>query len=111
MHVHYDVSVLSEGENSACNVVSGHYKYLADLLALDQCRPTVRSAITGISASIKVDQWKDIVAAQPDKLFVDWVVRGSRRRFRVGFDYSSHECSPTRRRMKSSKQYARVVSR
>ena len=104
-------SGLSEEALAACNVTNGRYKYLADLLALDQCRPAASETATGISASVNVTRWKESLAAHPDKRFAEWVVWGFEHGFRVGFANGSHECSPAKRNIRSAKQQAGVISR
>ena len=99
-----DVPVLPDHALAACNLNGGCYKYLADLLALDWCRPSAGAESTPIPKSVNVAKWRQCLVSYPDKPFADWVVRGFEQGFRVGFNYASHKCSPARRNISSAKQ-------
>lgn len=72
---------LSNEAFAACNVANGHYRYREDLLALDSCRLDVPAAAAAVTTSANVDKWRLHLAAHPDRLFVNWLVRG----FEQGF--------------------------
>ena len=96
---------------AACNVVDGRYKYLADLLSLDQCRPAARSDATSYDDSmrksestINVPRWEACLSSHPDRVFANLIVRGLEEGFHIGFDYSSRECRSAKRNMRSAKE-------
>lgn len=103
-------SPLSDNALSACNVVGGRYRYITDLLALDQCRQIAHSAATTFSTSVNVAVWKKHLSFHPDPLFADWVIRGFEHGFRVGFNYGMHQCRPVRRNMRSAKEHEEIIS-
>ena len=101
---------LPEHVHSACNIIDGQYKYITDLLALDNCRPLAPIVMSGNMESPGAAKWKENLKAHPDKRFATWVVRGFQEGFRVGFNYESHECRPARRNMRSASRQKDVVT-
>ena len=99
-----------------CNVVSGRYRYVIDLLALDQCRPTQnrrrtsgQAAVSSTSAfPFRLEAWSHCLSSHPDSEYVSYILRGLEQGFRTGFDYSRFGCRRARRNM-SARQNASVV--
>ena len=81
-----------------------HYRYITDLLALDQCRPVVSrpAAPEGSSSrraaiSSRVPVWQRLLSDHPDRNFVSYIIQGLSEGFRIGFDYTNRECRSARR--------------
>ncbi len=101
------------GFDSPTVFVAGMYPYRDDLLALDGCR-TVPPVLLppGLSAIVTPlwwEEWQRRLADHQDRVFVDWVVTGIRKGFRVGFQYGSHHCKKATRNMASARQEQVVV--
>eukprot|EP00731_Ephydatia_muelleri_P033273 Em0027g21a len=89
------------------------YKYTADLLALDQCRPLPDTQCThkyraGITTPLRWEGWEHALRLHPDRQFVHYIVSGLREGFRVGFNYS-RLCSGRVANMPSAREHPQVV--
>ena len=89
------------------------YKYTADLLALDQCRPLPDTQCThkyraGITTPLRWEGWEHALRLHPDRQFVHYIVSGLREGFRVGFNYS-RSCSGRVANMPSAREHPQVV--
>lgn len=88
------------------------YRYMDDLRKLDACRPlpgtVVPEAIQGVRTPLRVAEWDCQLRHHPDQRFREFIVRGIREGFRVGFDYS-RECQASKRNMLSAEERAEVV--
>ena len=71
---------------------SRKYLYMADLRAMDACRPLEASGVPDevgvVSSPLVANEWETVLAGHPDREFAEFVVRGIREGFRIGFDYS-----------------------
>ena len=66
-------------------VVDGSYRYTGHLLALERCAPTGWSADRMVSTPLVADAWETGLSGHPDRLFVEFILRGIREGFRIGF--------------------------
>ena len=70
---------------------SWKYLYMADLRAMDACRPLEASGVPDevgvVSSPLVANEWETVLAGHPDREFAEFVVRGIREGFRIGFDY------------------------
>ena len=69
------------------------YPYRADLMCLDACRPVnpmPLSAVTTVSTPLVIPAWEDALKPHPDRAFAQYILRGLRCGFRIGFDRSLH---------------------
>ena len=103
-------SALPDNALSACNVAGARYRYIEDLLALNQCRPDVCTGSMTISATVNVATWKEQLLSHADARFTDWVFCGFDHCLRIGFDYSRHQCRAAKRNMKSAKEQKTICS-
>lgn len=99
-------------------MVNGRYRYLADVLAMDQCRParTLRDASPGgrrsdSNAAAVSAAWEANLRHHPDSAFAEFILQGLREGFRIGFDYSRRDCRSSRRNMSSARSHPQVISR
>ena len=91
----------------------GAYEYMEDLLALDACRPPdalkeLPPGLREVRTPLDWREWDKALAAHPDQRFREYIVRGIREGFRVGFDYG-RSCSGAARNMASARTHAHVV--
>ena len=98
-------------------MVNGRYKYLADLLSLDQCRPAAMSDATSYDDSrktrstINVPRWGGCLSCHLDRVFANLIVRGLEEGYHIGFDYSSRGCRSAKRNMRSAKEFPGPITR
>ena len=90
------------------------YKYTRDLLSLDQCRPSAPVKLPPLMEMVNTPldwrQWDACLADHPDTAFRDYIVRGIRQGFRIGYEYSKE--APTRRslsNMSSARERPEVI--
>ena len=81
-------------------------------MRLDACRPSPGTLIPGTLQSIQTPlrwaEWDRHLESHPDQKFREFIVKGIREGFRIGFDYS-RECRASRRNMPSAEERAEVV--
>ena len=66
------------------------YPYRHDLVILDSRRPrNARSDIPGayrqIRTPVRVEAWERCLASHPDRILVEYILKGFREGFRIGF--------------------------
>ena len=85
---------------------------MGDLLKLDACRtPTgspVPMVLRAVHTPLRWDQWDRQLETHPDQRFREFIVRGIREGFRVGFDYQ-RTCRSSRKNMHSAEERSQVV--
>ncbi len=63
---------------------------MADLLAIDACRP-LKSHTPNLSSQVATpliaSEWEKALTKYPDRQFVNYIITGIREGFRIGFDY------------------------
>ena len=93
---------------------TGCYRHTRQLLALDAHRPSKARASpaqlspTSSPLAESLPAWEERLAMHPDRGFADYVLRGIREGFRVGFN-RSQPLSPAKRNMPSALQHPEVV--
>ena len=68
------------------------YRYIKDLLSLDECRTESRAyalppGMEAINTPLDWRQWEVCLADHPDDLYRNYIIKGIRDGFRIGFDY------------------------
>ena len=106
-------SHLSDTQHREANIVQGHYIYMEDLRALQECKhdpmPTgIPRAIVSL-LSENAEKWEAALRGHPDKEFMAYIVEGLRHGFRIGFDYAKHRCIPARDNLPSVTTHQVVV--
>ena len=84
---------------------------MADLLALDACRPVhpvVWQPATQAMTPLNIKAWGEALADHPDLDFRAYILAGLTNGFRIGFD-RRHELRPAPRNMPSSEAQAQAV--
>ena len=83
------------------------YPDSSSLLALARCTPLTAQAHTGewetITSPLRVPAWERGLLCHPDRGFADYVCKGIREGFRVGFNYRTAHCRQASGNMKSVK--------
>ena len=84
------------------------------MLKLDACRPRephriVPAVLTRVVTPLRWRMWDLALTGHPDTRFRDYIVRGIREGFRIGFNYSK-QCESARKNMRSARLNAAVVS-
>ena len=91
----------------------GEYQYTRSLLALAACTP-VTSMVHGgnwgkIVTPLRVSVWERGLADHPDREYANYICRGIREGFRVGFDHQKCKCRVAPGNMKSVVNHREVV--
>ncbi len=88
------------------------YPYTADLLSLDRGIPCHRQEtpwwLSQIVTPLSWRVWEQALGGHPDTMFCEYIARGIREGFRMGFDYS-HRCVPATKNMPSAKAHPQPV--
>ena len=99
---HYTLPILSLGP----------YKYMNDLLYLEsQHSPfPVAQELAGVNSPLLpfIANWDAYLKSHPDDHFKEYILRGIREGFRIGFDWS-HQLSPAKHNMPSVSQKPQLV--
>ena len=109
-HPHSECS-MSQKCLAACNVSQGHYRFITDLLALENCHPiSSRCCLpTNISTPLKCDIWAHYLSTHPDKEFVSYILQGINNGFHIGFDRKSSELQQAKGNISSTRLNPRAV--
>ena len=74
------------------SLVSGHYRYTGDLLALDAGIPSTsvrgRKSLWEVSTPLIVPAWATALASHPDQVYRNHIISGLTDGFRIGFNRS-----------------------
>ena len=87
------------------------YPYTADLMCLDFCRPSspeFPQPLGIVSSPLKVQSWEAILRPHPDKAFSQYLLRGIREGFRIGFNRNSPLKSASQN-MQSARDHPEVI--
>jgi len=74
------------------------YAYTKDLLELESERrkPPKESVVPaiwgGVESPLVISEWERCLEGHPDRSFAEYLVRGMRNGFRVGFPYTERRC-------------------
>ena len=87
------------------------YRYTADLLCLDFCRPDHSlqyQALQQIASPLPPEAWDWALAQHPDRAFARYIVDGLHHGFRIGFNRQSR-LHPAAANMKSALEQPQVI--
>ena len=74
-------------------VIKGMYRYTNQLLVLNACKPQPGEEISkvkgGVTTPLSAAVWTVGLTEHPDPTFVEYIVKGLREGFRVGFNRSA----------------------
>ena len=91
----------------------GEYQYTRSLLALAACTPVTSMMHVGnwgkIVTPLRVSVWERGLADHPDREYANYICRGIREGFRVGFDHQKCKCRVAPGNMKSVDNHREVV--
>ena len=100
-------------EDGDPTLVGGRYVYTRDLLAIMACRPASRPRLPmrlrEVTTPLRTDRWEQYLRLHPDREFVDLLLGGLRKGFRVGFVYAQSSCRRAKSNMHSADENPRVV--
>ena len=90
------------------------YPYTSHLLELESRRPRdgserVRGEWSGVHTPLRSAEWEAQLREHPDRPFVQYLLRGMREGFRVGFRYDQSECGHTGDNMQSARDNPEVI--
>ena len=95
-----------------CNVLQGSYKYMEDLLRLEAnsaaAVPQLPPRAMVVSSPLHPDAWQRHLRGFPDPRFSEFLLRGLREGFRIGFQ-DHQACRKTKRNMRSAYEHPDVV--
>ena len=66
-------------------------------------------SISEISTSLNITAWEWILADHSDKLFAQYLIKGLKNSFRIGFDCINHFCKPAKKNLLSTQPNPQVV--
>lgn len=73
---------------------SKHAPYTQDLLELDGCLPVAgrvtSKRLAEVNTPLQVSEWERALANHPDRQFVEYLLRGMREGFRIGYNHRGH---------------------
>ena len=98
----------------SCLILSlGHYRYSADLVALDQCH-TVKPirlpyGLDHIVTPLLWQSWQASLADHPDRASINWLIAGIRDGFRIGYDYTRGKPKSSQRNLISALERPQVI--
>ena len=100
----------------ACGVIfitGGGYPGMADLHRLDQCRrrpplPLPQQLIAEVSP-LSWEVWQECLTPHVEERFSEYIIRGIRDGFQIGFDYAHRGCRSTKENMRFALEHADVV--
>ena len=93
------------------NTAVGAYIYTSDLLALDSCRPPIEhqdSKLCTVCTPVNTSLLVECLSSHPDKRFVNYIAKGFKEGFRIGFDWSRAHQSANHN-MPSAALHAEVI--
>jgi len=89
------------------------YPYTAHLLALERRKPQGERRVppewSRVWTPMVRDEWEQHLRGHPDRLFVEYLLRGMQDGFRVGFHYGLLSCSSAGANMKSASDNPSVI--
>ena len=86
-----------------CNAMirDRQYLYISHLIALDSYRPAQGTHVnTNTGSPLIVIQWIQMLQDHPDKIYVQWIIKGIQQGFRIGFDHCC-SCYPANTNLRS----------
>ena len=95
----------------ACNVLGGRYRYMADLFALQACVRNghpLPAPLATVTTPVVLDRWVFWLAPHPDRSFAEYICKGFREGFRIGFA-SGSPLRVSGRNLRSATAHAEVV--
>ena len=94
-----------------CHVGSAPYPYTQHLLEFDRRvnRGPVPVWLQAVSSPLVQQEWAKELEDHPDRDFRDYILAGTTRGFRIGFNYSNCLCRPATSNVRSANENAGVV--
>ena len=100
----------------ACNLGSGYYSYIADLLGLAAATPAERyqplpvPLLSRVTSPLILPAWQTLLQNLPDRSFSNYITAGIRDGFRIGFSHhhSSLSTIPSRN-LRSASEHPAVI--
>ena len=99
--------------SAACNLLPSGYRYTADMLALDACKP-LGPPLAPLAAPVspfRVDQWEEELSAFPVRAFAGYIGTGLQEGFRIGFDYGAARLLSAKRNLSSASSHTAVIDK
>lgn len=93
---------------------SGKYIYMPELKKIDAyCPPVmpVPTEIAVVTTPLNVEAWQVELRGHPDREYVQYLLDGIGREFRIGFDYSTHACTSSTCNMKSASEHPEPIAK
>ncbi len=86
------------------SVVLGHYSYMDVLRTLEGMVSTLpcSSQLSKVNTPLEAGQWESMLRDHPDREFAEYLVRGVREIFRIGFERDVVKCRSAKRNMQSA---------
>ena len=89
------------------------YEYMEDLLQLHSMQRTIPNevprALRGNPTPLQEEEWRVRLQKHPDSRLKDYVLRGIREGFRVGYDYRKHRCRSVKDNLRSALEHPDIV--
>lgn len=86
-----------EVRRNKCNL------YTQELLELDSYLPVAgQGMLAKVNMPLQLMEWERAMAGHPDWEFVEYLLRGIKEGFRIGYNHRGHTCSPASKNMHSA---------
>ena len=72
-------------------------------------REVANKMLAKVNMPLQVTEWNRAMASHPDREFVEYLLRGIREGFRIGYNHRGHTCRPASKNMLSARQNPQVV--
>ena len=94
-----------------------NYPYTSDLLEFDHRYPlsrasaSVSSDLGGITSPFVLPEWEKLLSGHPDRMYCEYLLKGMREGFRIGFAYSKCVCISAKSNMGSASQNPSIIDK
>ena len=72
-------------------------------------RQVANKMLAKVKMTLQVTEWERAMASHPDREFVEYLLRGIREGFRIGYQHRGHTCRQASKNMLSARQNPQVV--
>ena len=90
------------------------YKYTSQLLGMEACSAGRVAQLPDyprqIITPLKLERWQELLSGHPDKEFTEYILRGIKHGFRVGFNVAVSQLKSQRSNMVSAAEHPDIVS-
>ena len=93
----------------ACNIASGQYKYMDDLLLLEATATGLGPAPFRPASPLKVAAWSSYLRSHPDRRFTNYILDGFTHGFHFGADHKAVQSRASGHNLQSLREDPQLV--